>query len=119
MAVMNLGEKKRAACAAWVGYAVAVALFCHAALPGPVPFAPGGAPKVPGDIPGLCPVPALEASVSGPAPARSRTQVSASAPPVSQGTAPSAGRPAGPDPLSGLRPGHNRTLLLLKRQLLI
>jgi len=117
---MNLEKKKRAACAAWVACAVAVALSCHAALPGPSLFAPvGNAPEVPGDIPGLCPVPTLEASVSAPAPARSRTQVSASAPPASQGTAPSAGRPAVPDPLSGLRPGHNRSLLLLKRQLLI
>lgn len=118
---MNLGKKKRAACARWVGYAVAVALFCHAALPGAALFAPtGGVPEVPGDhIPGLCPVPTLEASVSAPAPTRSRAQVSASAPPVSQGTAPSAGRPAETDPLTGLRPGHNRSLLLLKRQLLI
>lgn len=117
---MSLGKNRRAACFAGVACVVAVALFCGAVLPGPAGFAPvGGAQEVPGDIPGLCPVPALEASVSAPAPVRSRTQVSMSAHSAAQGLAPSAGRLSGPDALSGLRPGHNRSLLLLKRQLLI
>lgn len=117
---MKLGKNKRAACFAGVACVVAVALFCGAVLPGSAGFAPaGGTQEVPGDIPGLCPVPALEASVSAPAPMRARAQISASAHSAAQGLAPSAGRLSGPDALSGLRPGHNRSLLLLKRQLLI
>ncbi|HQL94389.1 MAG TPA: hypothetical protein PL005_06905 [Candidatus Hydrogenedentes bacterium] len=117
---MKQNRTQRTVFVVWAACALAGALLCQAVLPGPSPLlSPTGSPAVPEDQPGVCPVPALEVSVGAPAPARSRAPLSAPAAQAFQGMPPSSGRCVGQGILSGLRPGHNRSLLLLKRQLLI